>query len=53
MLLSTLVIEDNNPNLLPAIIVVLGLIFIVYCIISVRLKLRDKNNRKRKDQLDS
>lgn len=38
-------IENNNPNLLPTVVVILAVVFIVYAIVSIRY------NNRRKIQL--
>lgn len=46
-MLSSLVIEDNNPNMLPMIVLILAVLYIVYSLISIKIK---KNKKERLDE---
>lgn len=37
-MLGTLMIEDNNPNMIPMIVLILGVLYLAFCLISLKGK---------------
>lgn len=46
-MLETMVIENNNPNLLPVIVLILAVLYIGFSLVSIKVK---KDRKKRLEQ---
>lgn len=43
----TMIIEDNNPNMIPMIVLILAVLYIIFSLIEVKIK------KKRKERLEN